>query len=238
MNYYFITGTSRGIGLSLAELLLLEKNNFITGISRNCSIDGQNYKHVTIDLGNQGEVLRFKFPKHDDAESIVLINNAGSIGEIKPVGNKNNDDIILSFNINIISPGIFINNFIKTYQNYKCKKMIINISSGAGRHPVRSLGAYSAAKAALDMFSRVVQAEQEKLDHDNQVRIFSVAPGIVNTKMQEEIRKTKKEDFSDKDLYLMYKENNLLESPENVAAKLIDIIRNPESFPDAVFELA
>jgi benzil reductase ((S)-benzoin forming) len=237
MNYYFITGTSRGIGKSLADILLKDKNNFITGISRNCSIDKQNYKHITIDLGNLGDVLRFKFPKHDDAESFVLVNNAGSIGELRPLGSKNNDDIILSFNINIISPGIFINNFIKAYQNYKCKKIIINISSGAGRHPIGSMGAYCASKAALDMYSRVVNEEQETHNNDNQVRIFSVSPGIVDTKMQEEIRKAKKDDFHSRDEFIMYKEKNMLVSPGKVAAKLVDMVNNPENFKDVISDI-
>ncbi|MCX6258782.1 MAG: SDR family NAD(P)-dependent oxidoreductase [Bacteroidia bacterium] len=237
MNYYFVTGTSSGLGKSLAELLLKDKNNFVTGFARNCEIEEQNYKHVIIDLGNLGEVLRFKFPKHEDADSVVLVNNAGTLGEVKPIGSKNNDDIILNYNINIVSPSIIINNFIKTYQSYNYKKLIINISSGAGRHPILSFGAYSASKAALDMYSRIVDSEQQTFHPENMVRIFSVAPGVIDTKMQEDLRKTRKEDFYDLEKFRMYKEKNILASPDLIAMKLLGIIKNPENYPEVIFDL-
>ena len=52
MKHFFITGTSRGIGKALAETLLENDNNEVTGISRTRSIKHPNYKHITTDLSN------------------------------------------------------------------------------------------------------------------------------------------------------------------------------------------
>lgn len=80
-NYYYITGTSRGIGSALADLLLQNNNNFVFGISRTCSINHSNYKHIFLDLSDIHSVNNFSFEEHDSASMIVLINNSGMIGE-------------------------------------------------------------------------------------------------------------------------------------------------------------
>jgi len=224
MNYFYITGTSRGIGKALALNLLEIKNNFVFGISRTCSIENSNYKHFNLDLDILKNVEKFKFDNFEDAEQIILINNSAILGEVKHIGKKTNNNIIKSYNINIISPTILMNNFIFSYQNYNCKRLILNISSGVARYPLASWATYCSTKAALDMTSKVIAEEQKEKYFENQIKIFSVAPGIVDTQMQTEIRNTNKEDFSNLEKFVAYKENNNLNSPENVAKQLIDFI--------------
>lgn len=68
MNYYFITGSSRGLGKSLTELLLKDKNNTIFGIARTNSINHERYNHTVVDMSNLTEVQSYQFPKLEDAE--------------------------------------------------------------------------------------------------------------------------------------------------------------------------
>ncbi len=223
MNIFYITGTSKGLGKAICNLLLQDENNFIYGISRNNTIKHKNYKHITLDLSKPYNITEFKFDTINNAESYTLINNAGIIGDIKHIGNINNKKIIDTYNINIVSPSILINNFVKTYKDTDVKSTILNISSGAGRHSIESWSSYCASKSAMDMFSLVVNDDFYFLRNKN-FRIFSVAPGIVDTPMQDDIRLADNSDFSAVDNFKNYKRQNLLSSPDKVAQQLIDII--------------
>lgn len=237
MIHYFITGTSRGIGKALAEILLKQKNTFVWGISRNTAISHPNYKHFPLNLSNPLKVTDFFFPELHNADEIVLINNAGVISEIKRIGQQQNKNIINDYNVNIVSPSILINNFIKSYQYYKNKRIILNISSGAGQHTIDAWSVYCASKAALDMFSKNISVEQSFFQKENKIKIFSVAPGVVETKMQEQIRQTSEKDFSDVKKFINLKNDSSLSSPEKTAMQLLKIIENSENFNDVILDV-
>jgi benzil reductase ((S)-benzoin forming) len=235
MNYYFITGTSRGIGKAIAELLLEDENNFITGLSRNKIISHENYRHVSIDLGDLNSVKNFKFEQYSDANRVVLINNAGTLGKVGRMGKHRPDNIINSYNVNLLSPTILINSFINTYRDVKAEKIIINVSSGAGKHPIEAWGVYCASKAALDMLSRVIQEEQAVTGEG--FRIVSIAPGVVDTKMQEEIRSSSPDEFSRRNDFISYQAQGHLLDPGHAASRFIEIISNLTKINEVIFSL-
>jgi benzil reductase ((S)-benzoin forming) len=136
MNYIYITGTSRGIGKAIAEKLLEDSNNHIIGIGRSCTIKHQRYEHITMDVSDLSKVKGFDFRSHYEAAKIVLINNSGILGEVDLVGNLDSDRFIECFNVNVISAGILMNKFIGKYKESMAQKQILNISSGAARHPI------------------------------------------------------------------------------------------------------
>ncbi|RLD52654.1 MAG: short-chain dehydrogenase [Bacteroidetes bacterium] len=237
MKYYFITGTSSGIGKALAEQLLKENEVNVIGISRTCTISHPNYQHFSLDLSNTEAADTFHFPKLSDTKEIVLINNAGMMSEIKRIGQQNNENILNDYNVNIVSPSILMNNFIKAYQNYTCKRIILNVSSGAGRHTVDAWSVYCASKAALDMFSKNIDIEQSFFPKEKQIKIFSVAPGVIETRMQEQIRKTSEKDFSDVKKFVNLKNDGMLSSPEETAKKLLYILENIQFFNEVISDV-
>lgn len=238
MYYYFITGTSRGLGKAICQKILAQGNAKVIGIGRKSSIINPNYHHVHIDLSKISDLekqLVSIFTRLIEPEKIVLINNSGALGEVKHIGNTSADHIIGVLNLNLLAPAILINSFIKKYGKVNCKKTIINISSGAGKKPVDGWGNYCTSKAGLDMFSRVVDAEQQ-LKNSN-VSIYAVAPGIVDTSMQDHIRKSDKSDFSMIERFKDYKENDDLSSPEEVAEKYWDFLQNEEKYSDVLLDV-
>jgi len=237
MEYYFITGTSTGIGKAIAERLLAKKEVTIFGLSRRQTISHPNYRHVAMDLSRPENLLQFEFPEINRAERIVLINNAGVIGDIGFVGNKDNSIIVSTYNINIVSPSILINRFIKKYQSMETEKTILNISSGAARHSIAAWSDYCASKSALDMFSQTVAEEQSFLPESQRFHVFSVAPGIVDTPMQDQIRDAGKERFPYHETFVDYKAQNLLTLPEEVAVGVQDIIENPAKYSEVIMDL-
>lgn len=243
MNYYYITGASRGIGKAFAEHLLENPSNKVIGISRQKTIEHPNYRHFFLDLSDAEALISFKFEPHANAQKIYLINNAGTLGFIKPVGRLEADIIVKNYTLNLIAPSVFTNAFINCYNTSDAEKVIVNISSGAGKSPVDGWAVYCASKAAVDMFSRVVDMEQTiRGEHaDTSVhkgfKIFSIAPGVVDTGMQDEIRKASKEDFSRLEKFINYKANNELSAPVTVSRKYFRILDNVDQLSEVVFSI-
>ncbi|TXB64853.1 SDR family NAD(P)-dependent oxidoreductase [Vicingus serpentipes] len=226
MNYYFITGTSKGLGKAITEQLLKDENNFVFGYSRNNVITHKNYYHKLIDLNNLEALKKIQFPVLNNPEKVVLINNAGSVGDINHVGEIDNDQIIACYNINLIAPAIITNNFVSAYKNISNEKLIINISSGAGKSAIDGWSTYCSAKSGIDMFSKVF-AEEIKIDNTN-FKVLSLAPGIIDTGMQVQIRNSKVNGFSNLDRFIEYKKNGDLASAEETANKVIRFVSENE----------
>ena len=237
MNYYYITGTSRGIGKSIATQLLKDEFNRVIGISRNCSIEHENYKHIVLDMSDVEKVSKFKFDNHIDAHKLVLINNAGSVGAVVPVGKLKSDVIIKTYNINLVSPSILINKFVDVYATSKAEKIILNVSSGAGKRAVDGWSVYCATKAGLDMYSMVTFIEQDKNTVYNPVKMAAIAPGVVDTQMQEELRKASKSDFSQIEDFIAYKTKKMLLSPDKVAQKYVKLLEDPRLIKETISAL-
>lgn len=237
MNLYFITGTSKGLGKALAEVLLENKENKVIGLSRHCTIGHPRYQHLTVDLSDMGETkaINFRLYEVNSTGKVVLINNAGVIHPVKYMGNASNDSIIDHFHINLMAPAILCNNFLHAFGKEYFEKMIVNISSGAGKYPVDGWGCYCPAKAGLDMFSKVVDLENKYTERN--CKVFSIAPGIVDTTMQDEIRNTHKEDFSRLDEFMDYKKNKMLAAPRKVAEKYKDIVESPEQYEEVLLRI-
>jgi len=237
MKIYFITGTSKGIGYNIALSLLKDSSSLVYGLSRTNTIEHENFTHVKIDLSDIERVNNFGFKVKDKVEKIVLINNAGIIGDIKQTGKVSNKSIIDTYNVNSIAPSMLINKFIAQFQNIEVDKIILNISSGAGRHTISSWASYCASKSAIDMYSQVVYDEQKRIQRKKSVKIYSIAPGIVDTPMQEVIRSAKLEDFKFVNQFIDYKEKSQLISPSDIAEKLISFLNHSNKYKNVIYDL-
>ncbi len=239
MRYFFITGTSRGLGKAFAEHFLMQENTHVTGISRTQTIQHAHYKHWNLDLSDMMETERFlqiAFKSLENPTQIVLINNAGMLGNIAYVGDFQSKILEQTVNLNLASPILLTNHFLKKYQTTHCPKLILNISSGAGRKSYDGWATYCATKSAMDMFSEVMAMEQKLRASD--VRIFSVAPGVVDTEMQAQIRENSNLlNFSNFERFLALKDEHQLASPTEVAQKIALIIDQPEGFGQTILDV-
>lgn len=236
MNLIYITGTSKGIGNALAIELLKDLNNKVIGISRHQTIHHSNYIHFNIDLANIEQLKSFKFKIPPGIKKVVLVNNAGTLGEVNYTGSFSADMISNTMNINLVAAMILTNDFIKAYQDAAVPKLVINITSGAANNPYDGWSMYGAAKAGLDMFTKAVELEQKNKKHP--VKILGIAPGIVDTSMQEQIRKSKPENFSHKQKFIDLKNQNQLYNAIDVAQKLAAIIKDPYSVGNTISRIS
>lgn len=236
MKVAYITGASSGIGKATALLLLSSNNYKVVGISRTKTITHANYTHVNFDLSKPENLIDFKFKHYENCNSYILINNAGIIEPIAHIGNQNNQDIANLYNVNLVSPSILTNKFINEFADKKLPIKIINISSGAGKRAVDGWSTYCASKSGLDLYTETLNTEIA-LKKQHHIKVYSIAPGVVKTKMQQSIRETKKNDFNSVQKFKDYYNNDELYSPEYVAIKLKLVIDNPELFKNVVFSV-
>ena len=83
-----------------------------------------------------------------------------------------------------------------------------------------SMGSYCAIKAGLDNFSASVALDQHELG-DGGAKIVSLAPGIIATDMQVQLRNADGTGFPDQSKFVDYHESGALDSPESAAAKVL-----------------
>ena len=223
-----ITGTGSGIGKALAELLL-DKNYKVIGYSRTNSITHLNFTFTKIDLSDLSATKKLVFPKTNKSD-VLLVNNAATIGTIVPFNKKTPTDIINEYQLNLIAPTLLSQKFISTYKANS--KLLINLGSGAANNPISSWSTYCATKAGLDMLTQVIAEE----NHEN-LTVFSVHPGIVDTNMQKNIRDTCPNLFPLLSKFNNYYNNNELENTGTVAKKLYYIIRNFTEFTKNILSI-
>ena len=230
MNLYYITGASGGIGKAMVDLLLENEGNSVVGISRTCTIAHPRYKHLSLDLSAPWDQMVFECPKYEP-QKVVLINNAGSIGPIKPLHQHSEKDITSNYYLNVIAPVILSKQFMGVFSELKSECIVLNISSGAGKHPIHSWSTYCSSKAALDMLSLTAD-----LEHPN-VKFYSVAPGIVDTPMQKEIRQAEKVNFPEVERFIDYKQNGDLSSSEEVARKYLKFLEKSHQYKEVLYSV-
>lgn len=226
MNVYLITGASKGIGFELAKQLS-KAGHFVVGIARTESeIDG--VKFIQADLTETGKLEALMTEAINaapqDASSFMLVNNAGMVDPIGMIGSVNGNEMANAMTVNLTAPMMISNAFISMLKDFDGSKRIVNISSGAGRNAYEGWGTYCATKAGLDHFSRVVAIEQVNAEHP--VEIVSIAPGIIDTGMQEKIRASNEDAFPLLERFIDYKEQGLLSTAEQTARKLISFMEN------------
>jgi len=229
MHYYLITGASQGLGRALADAILAHPDTQVLGISRHATIEHPRYQHQPLDLSDIEAVehnLSKIFVPRPDAQSLTLINNAGTLGEIGYVGELPNEHFQFVFDLNVVAPAMLMNTFLSTYGGHtSIPRTILNISSGAAQRPVDGWAAYCASKAALNALSETAQKEQDL--RGSGVRVWALAPGVVDTAMQAHIRTAEAGQFSEAERFAGYHASGQLQTPEAVGKRLLEWLQHP-----------
>ncbi len=223
MAHIILTGHSRGLGAALTQKLLADGHH-VLGLSRRpiaASLPNTgSLEEIPIDLGDAhavGALLQSNRLAHflQSATQAILINNAGLLGPVGQTGQLAPADIFQSVTANVASAIALTNTFV-TQSEHCTDRRIVHISSGAARSPYSGWSIYCATKAALDHHARSVAAE----GHTG-LRIESLAPGIIDTDMQAQVRATTLAQFPMRPKFEKLKNEGALASPSSVAEHLL-----------------
>ncbi len=224
MELYIVTGASRGLGLAFAQLLAAQSAACVLGVSRAGTPAGVAlWRDLRADLGTAAGLTAAAAGigaalAAQPWTRAVLINNAGMIEPLGVRGRIDAETLHRSIAVNLIAPMVLMNAFLSA-STHIAARSVINISSGSGRRPIAGSGAYCAAKAGLDMASRVAALEEEKTA--NPAIITSLAPGIIETDMQLAARNASEDEFPEVGRFRAFKSEGLLKSPDEVARKIL-----------------
>jgi NAD(P)-dependent dehydrogenase (short-subunit alcohol dehydrogenase family) len=155
-----------------------------------------------------------------------LINNAGLLGPVGPIDRADPERLAAALRVDLEAPLLLTAAFLRATRDWAIDKRVLNISSGAGRRPIAGWAAYCAAKAGLDHYSRVVALDEALLPHP--ARIVSLAPGIIDTDMQGELRTADAPGFPEKSHFVELKVSGQLPSPHAAAARVLAYLARPD----------
>ncbi|TKT89436.1 oxidoreductase [Dyadobacter frigoris] len=179
---WFITGASKGLGLSLVKQLLEAGQNVaatsrnIDELTKSVGSSGASFLPISVDLTNEESVAEALEKANAQFGSIdVIINNAGygiggSIEELTDEETRLSFDVNVFATLNVIRKGL-------PYLRKQRSGHIINISSIAGIAPGTGWSVYAAAKYAVIGLSEVLADDVKSFG----IKVTVVAPGAFRT---------------------------------------------------------
>ena len=226
---FLVTGASKGIGLELSlslatlgiNVILLARDTPMLEQSRDMvQLTLPSVSSIVCDLADNQSIdtviveLKNNFQKIDG-----IVHNAGMISPIMPMSKAPSDAWAENIQVNLIGVQRLTKGIYSLMQaSEHCR--VTTISSGASLRPLESWSSYCVAKAGQDMWARCLAEEGMK----DGITAISIAPGIVNTDMQKEIRSADSEDFPSLSSFVGYYENGDLSDAKDVANKLLPLI--------------
>jgi benzil reductase ((S)-benzoin forming) len=248
-HLYIITGASRGMGLGIAEQLLAP-NHILLCVSRktnaalaaNAASKGVSLEQWPQDLSD-GAFASDRL--HDwlraqnatQFASATLINNAALLPKIAPLREVSYLDIAAALRVGLESVMQLTAAFLHGTNDWQAARKVLNISSGNGRRAMPSQATYSAVKAGMDHFSRVVALEEAANPTGNGAKIVSLAPGIIDTDMQTQLRDADPAAFPDQSVFINFKTNGDLLTPEAAAKRVLAYLSRIDFGADAVADV-
>lgn len=234
MKYAVVTGTSKGLGHSIATFFL-EAGIHVIGISRNQSQGlkenaleyNVTYQDYLCDLSDVNQIeITFKQVAEKiyetNPEAVYLVNNAGMVEPIEQASNQTPQQVTNHIQVNTIAPMVLTNLFLKRGAYADIPLIALVITSGAAKRPIYGWSAYCSSKASMNMYVETVALEQEDLQSIHKVIAFN--PGVMDTEMQEKIRDTSKDAFKDVETFRNYKVSRHLSDVDIVGSVVVDIM--------------
>lgn len=215
----WISGASSGIGAALAATISFDAE--IVDFSRRGGAVGVH--HVAADLADPAcwqlaerdfnhRLAGFVGPR------VVFVHNAGSVQPLGPADVVDTVAYTRNVLLNSAAAQVLGHAFLTAVAGLDCEKHLVMVTSGAARRPYEGQSSYGAGKAAIDQWVRIVGLEQQRLRTG--CRVVAVAPGIVDTAMQDELRSADDASFPQARRFRLLKASGKLIAPE-VAARAI-----------------
>lgn len=237
-HLYILTGASRGMGLAMAEQLA-DAGHMLVCISRKsnaaladrAAAAGAVLEQWEQDLA-EPEAVAAKLQAWLAARgpaafaSATLINNAGMIPQIAPLSGIAAADVAAALRVGLEAPMLLSGAFLRATADWAVPKKLLSISSGLGRRAMASQAPYCAAKAGMDHFSRCVALEEANKPHG--AKVCSLAPGVIDTDMQVQLRGADSSAFPDIGNFIGMKDKGQLSTPADAGARVLAFLERAD----------
>jgi 3-oxoacyl-[acyl-carrier protein] reductase len=214
-----VTGSARGIGAGIVKRLAADGARVIVHASSKPdraeavakSIrDAGGTAHVVVGNLETPEapikVVRDAFAVHNALD--ILVNNA-AVSNYIPIGEQTPDNIHAELFVNLRGTILATAEFARLTKSPHGR--VINISSGAGRHPAFGRSIYSATKGGIEAYTRSIAQELG----ERGITANVVAPGTTVTEMFEESEKKQSRNW--RELFSRWTALRRIGQPEDIA---------------------
>ena len=238
-----LTGASRGLGLSMARQLLTpdrlllcisrQENAELAEQARAAGAPLLQWSQDLVDTEAVRERLSAWLRSLTPAgwQSATLINNAGVIPNIGPLGDCPADELARALRVGLEAPMQLSAAFLKitggwAEAGWRGPRKLLNISSGLGRSAMAAQAPYCAAKAGMDHFTRCCALEEAQ--HPHGARLVSLAPGVIDTDMQVQLRAGDPAAFPDRQRFVELQKQGQLTAPDETARRILAWLQRPD----------
>lgn len=243
-----LTGASRGLGAALARQLLgpgltllcvsRHVDNELAALAR---ASGTHLEQWVQDLSDPVEAAErlglWLHSLHAPAlASATLINNAGMLPAALPLHGLDAQAIARTLSVNLSTPLALTSVFLRQTQawvdaGWRGPRKVLNVSSGLGQRAMAAQTAYCASKAGLDHATRCLALEQAG---PLGARLVSLAPGVIDTDMQAQLRSGDPHAFPDQSGFAALHAKGQLSSSAEAARRLLAYLERPDFGAQAV----
>ena len=242
-----LTGASRGMGLAMAEqlcapdaMVLCISRASVPDLDQHAVRRGAALIQWEADLNDPIPVAQrlqtwLAAQNPGELSSATLINNAGMIGRMGPLDPIDAPTLAMTLRVDLEAPMHLTAVFLAATRGWTGPRKVLNISSGLGRRAIAGGAMYCAAKAGMDHFSRCVALDEA--GQANAARIVSLAPGIIDTDMQADLRASDASRFPDREKFVQAKASGALTSPSDAAKRVLAHLARADFGSDTVTDV-
>lgn len=243
-HLYILTGAARGMGLAMAQHLL-KPDHFLLCVSRHTN-ESLTAAARAMNAGLEQWPLDLEHPVEASARlaawlasqspgafaSATLVNNAAVLPRIAPLSQADSGELSKTLRVGLEAPMQLTVAFLRSTEAWadvagqSCVRKVLNISSGNGRRAMASQAIYSATKAGMDHFTRCVALDEAL--KANGATVCSLAPGVIDTDMQSQLRHADSAAFPDRESFVRLQSGGQLSSPDEAASRVLAYLARPD----------
>lgn len=232
-----LTGASRGLGAALARQLLQPGHALLTlsrrpdpGLDTAAQAAGCPCTQWSVDLAEpDAAVDRLRTALLPLAAApparLVLLHNAARLPEPAKLQAQDDTDLRAALRLGLEAPLRLSAAALAASAGWGARRQVLFISSGLGRRALAGSTAYCAVKAGLDHAARALALEHAD---DPRTGIVSLAPGVIATDMQRQLRGADPARFAAQGRFEALHRDGLLDTPEQAAAKVLAWLARPD----------
>ncbi|MBB1160434.1 SDR family NAD(P)-dependent oxidoreductase [Aquariibacter albus] len=225
-----LTGASRGLGAAMARQLLRPGHALLTlsrrpdpGLDTAAQAAGCPCTQWSVDLAEPDaaverlHALLLTLAAAPPAR-LVLLHNAALLPEPAGLHAQADEELRAALRLGLEAPLRLSAAALAASAGWGAQRQLLFISSGLGRHAMAGSTVYCAVKAGLDHAARALALEHAD---DPRTRVVSLAPGVIATDMQRQLREADPAHFAAQARFDALHREGLLDTPDQAAGKVL-----------------